>query len=255
MQDARATLRDELGLDPGQALQQLEKAILLQDPSLDLRRPVRAAPAAAAGARPRPARRHPSAQSAARANAYGADYCRACGAPLAADVSIETRKTVTVLFCDVVAYTELAGQLDPEALRHVMSRFFELAAGTIERHGGTVEKFIGDEVMAVFGVPVVREDDALRAVRAARRAARAGPGARDRARLRRTLEVRIGDQHRRGRRRRSLAGHGFVTGEPVAVGKRLEQSARRRARSCSASETHAPRRPRRRRDAARAAER
>ena len=72
-----------------------------------------------------------------------------------------------MLFCDVVAFTELAGRIDPEALRNVMSRFFDLAAAAIERHGGTVEKFIGDEVMAVFGVPAVREDDALRAVRAA----------------------------------------------------------------------------------------
>jgi class 3 adenylate cyclase len=79
----------------------------------------------------------------------------------------EGRKTVTVLFCDLVAYTELAGRLDPEALRHVMLRFFEQAGAVIEAHGGTVEKFVGDEIMAVFGVPVVHEDDVLRAVRAA----------------------------------------------------------------------------------------
>src|SRR5215467_14460985 len=79
----------------------------------------------------------------------------------------EGRKLVTVLFCDLVAYTQLAEQLDPEALRLLMSRFFERVVAVIEQHGGTVEKFIGDEVMAVFGVPVVHEDDALRAVRAA----------------------------------------------------------------------------------------
>src|SRR5207244_11086937 len=79
--------------------------------------------------------------------------------------TVEGRKTVTVLFCDLVAYTELAGRLDPEALRHLMLVFFERAAAAIEAHGGTVEKFVGDEVMAVFGVPVVHEDDALRAVR------------------------------------------------------------------------------------------
>jgi class 3 adenylate cyclase len=66
-----------------------------------------------------------------------------------------------------VAYTELAGRLDPEALRHLMLLFFERAATVIEGHGGTVEKFVGDEVMAVFGVPIVHEDDALRAVRVA----------------------------------------------------------------------------------------
>src|SRR2546430_2387648 len=83
--------------------------------------------------------------------------------------TVEGRKTVTVLFCDLVAYTELAGRLDPEALRHLMLVFFERAAAAIEAHGGTVEKFVGDEVMAVFGVPVVHEDDALRAMPARRR--------------------------------------------------------------------------------------
>jgi len=74
---------------------------------------------------------------------------------------------VTVLFCDVTGSTALGERIDPESLRNVMARYFETAKGAIERHGGTVEKFIGDAVMAVFGVPVVHEDDALRAVRAA----------------------------------------------------------------------------------------
>src|SRR3954470_13292783 len=76
------------------------------------------------------------------------------------------RRTVTVVFCDLVGSTELAAQLDPEAYRALMSGYFELARVAIERHGGTVEKFIGDAVMAVFGVPELHEDDALRAVRA-----------------------------------------------------------------------------------------
>ena len=67
----------------------------------------------------------------------------------------------------MVGSTALGERLDPEALRLVMSRWFALAEATLERHGGTVEKFIGDAVMAVFGVPLVHEDDALRAVRAA----------------------------------------------------------------------------------------
>ncbi len=74
---------------------------------------------------------------------------------------------VTVLFCDVTDSTALGGRLDPESLRRVMARYFEVMRGAIERHEGTVEKFIGDAVMAVFGVPVLHEDDALRALRAA----------------------------------------------------------------------------------------
>ena len=96
-----------------------------------------------------------------------ARFCDACGAALAAEPAREARKTVTVLFCDVTGSTALGEQIDPESLRRVMARYFEVAKDTIERHGGAVEKFIGDAVMAVFGVPTVHEDDALRAVRAA----------------------------------------------------------------------------------------
>ncbi len=78
------------------------------------------------------------------------------------------RRTVTVLFCDLVDSTRLATELDPEVYRGLISRYFDVARRPIERHGGTVEKFIGDAVMAVFGVPELHEDDALRAVRAAR---------------------------------------------------------------------------------------
>ena len=77
------------------------------------------------------------------------------------------RKTVTVLFCDVAGSTSLGERIDPETLRRVMLEYFDEMRAAIERHGGTVEKFIGDAVMAVFGVPTVHEDDALRAVRAA----------------------------------------------------------------------------------------
>jgi class 3 adenylate cyclase/tetratricopeptide (TPR) repeat protein len=79
----------------------------------------------------------------------------------------EQLKTITVLFADVTGSTHLEERLDPETVRRVMERYFELASRVITRHGGTVEKFIGDAVMAVFGIPVVHEDDALRAVRAA----------------------------------------------------------------------------------------
>src|SRR3954468_6258879 len=77
------------------------------------------------------------------------------------------RRTVTVLLCDLVGSTQLAETLDPEAYRTFLSRYFDLVREPIERHGGTLEKFIGDAVLAVFGVPELHEDDALRAVRAA----------------------------------------------------------------------------------------
>src|SRR3954452_2672298 len=93
-------------------------------------------------------------------------FCPECGAP-AGDEPREERKTVTVLFCDVVGSTALGERLDPESVRRVLGRFFETVRDVVERHGGSVEKFIGDAVMAVFGVPVLHEDDPLRAVRAA----------------------------------------------------------------------------------------
>jgi class 3 adenylate cyclase/tetratricopeptide (TPR) repeat protein len=95
-------------------------------------------------------------------------FCPACAAPLALPAAQhETRRTVTVVFCDVTGSTAMGERLDPESLRRVMSRYFDEMRAALERHGGTVEKFIGDAVMAVFGVPNVHEDDALRAVRAA----------------------------------------------------------------------------------------
>ena len=100
-----------------------------------------------------------------RLNADGARFCDACGARLPGS-SDAARKTVTVVFIDLAGSTALGERLDPETLRGVMSRYFATAQSAMERHGGTVEKFIGDAVMAVFGVPVVREDDAARAVRA-----------------------------------------------------------------------------------------
>ncbi len=96
------------------------------------------------------------------------------------------RKTVTVLFCDVTGFTSLGERVDPETMRRVMIRYFDEMRTVLERHGGTVEKFIGDAVMAIFGVPLVHEDDALRAVRAADEMRRAL------ARLNDELETRFG---------------------------------------------------------------
>src|SRR5918994_3936798 len=101
-------------------------------------------------------------------NVDRARFCSNCAQPLeTAEASPYVRKTVTVLFCDVTGSTSLGEQLDPESMRRVMLRYFDEMRTVLERHGGTVEKFIGDAVMAVFGVPTVHEDDALRAVRAA----------------------------------------------------------------------------------------
>ena len=101
-------------------------------------------------------------------NAEGAKFCSVCGERLgAAEAPAEVRKIVTIVFCDVTGSTELGEQLDPESMRKVMALYFDAMRKALERHGGSVEKFIGDAVMAVFGIPQLHEDDALRAVRAA----------------------------------------------------------------------------------------
>src|SRR3954470_11145031 len=105
--------------------------------------------------------------SCGRENDADARFCGACGAQLDdRPAELETRKVVTVVFTDVVDSTALGERLDPESLRRVMWRYFDAMQATLERYGGTVEKFIGDAIVAVFGVPAVHEDDALRAVRA-----------------------------------------------------------------------------------------
>ncbi len=107
-------------------------------------------------------------QSCGQESPDGFRFCPSCGAQLTeAHPPRQARKIVTALFCDVTGSTALGEQLDPEVLRGVMNRYFAEIRAVIERHGGTIEKFIGDAVMAVFGIPHVEEDDALRAVRAA----------------------------------------------------------------------------------------
>jgi class 3 adenylate cyclase/tetratricopeptide (TPR) repeat protein len=96
-------------------------------------------------------------------------FCRSCGAELgpAPPASSEARRIVTILFTDVTGFTSMGEGLDPESLRRIMARYFSEMRSVLERHGATIEKFIGDAIMAVFGSPISHEDDALRAVRAA----------------------------------------------------------------------------------------
>ncbi len=91
----------------------------------------------------------------------------ACTAPLGAAAPAGSRKTVTIVFSDLVGSTALGEALDSEALREVLDRYFDEMSACVERHGGIVEKYIGDAVMAVFGLPRAHEDDAMRALRAA----------------------------------------------------------------------------------------
>jgi class 3 adenylate cyclase len=106
--------------------------------------------------------------SCGQENPEGFRLCGMCGSPLAAEPEArEERKVVTVLFCDLVGSTAQAEGLDPEDVRALLSRYHSHVRAELERYGGTVEKFIGDAVMALFGAPVAHEDDPERAVRAA----------------------------------------------------------------------------------------
>ncbi len=155
-------------------------------------------------------------------------FCRGCGAPLGAAASgHELRKTVTVVFCDVTGSTALGERLDPEALRHVLGRYYSEMRLVLERHGGLVEKFIGDAVVAVFGVPLVHEDDALRAVRAAAEMResleRLNDGLEQESGVR--IGVRIGVNTGEVVAGDLGPGASFASGDAVNVAARLEQAA------------------------------
>ena len=140
-------------------------------------------------------------------------FCPHCGSPRSATGS-EHRKVVSLLFCDVVGSTALGETVDPETLRVMLARYFERMKAIVESHGGSVEKFIGDAVMAVFGVPAVHEDDALRACRAAVEMREAFPelGVEGRIGIN-TGEVVTGTEER------------LATGDAVNVAARLQQAA------------------------------
>jgi class 3 adenylate cyclase/predicted ATPase len=154
--------------------------------------------------------------------------CGFCGAALrVAAEQAEKRKLVTVVFSDLKGSTSLGEALDPEAVREVLSRYFDTMKAELLRHGGTIEKYIGDAIMAVFGLPVVHEDDALRAVRAAAGMRRAL------AQLNADLERRYGVQleNRTGVHSGEVVtgdatvAQRLVTGDVVNTAARLEQAA------------------------------
>jgi predicted ATPase/class 3 adenylate cyclase len=154
--------------------------------------------------------------------------CGFCGTPLAPALPPqEVRKTVTVVFSDLKGSTSLGEALDSESLREVMSRYFDEMREVLEHHGGTVEKYIGDAIMAVFGLPRIHEDDALRAVRSAYAMQQAL------AKLNGELQQRWGVQlaNRTGVNTGEVVagdpttGQRLVTGDTVNVAARLEQAA------------------------------
>jgi class 3 adenylate cyclase/tetratricopeptide (TPR) repeat protein len=162
-------------------------------------------------------------QQCGRENAEDARFCSACGARLdeAATAAREERKVVTVLFADLVGFTSKAERLDPEDVRATLSPYYARLREELERHGGTVEKFIGDAVMAVFGAPVAHEDDPERAVRAAL-------AIRDAMAEDERLQVRIAVTT--GEALVSLgasasAGEGMAAGDVVNTAARLQSSA------------------------------
>ncbi len=178
--------------------------------------------------------------SCGQENAPGAKFCSECGVGLlVATRPREERKVVTVLFADLVGFTAQAERLDPEDVRSVLAPYYARLRTELERFGGTVEKFIGDAVMALFGAPVAHEDDPERAVRAAL-------AIRDWAREESNIQVRIGvntgealDQPRRA----PDGGRGDGRGR------------RRQYRRPHASSSSDQRRPRRRDDVPRDRER
>ena len=189
-QETRRALVDELGLEPSRVLLDLEQSILRHEPDLDL--PAAAVTPPRRGVEPTPATLAPA---------------------------VPERKLATVLFVDLVGSTEL-GEQDPERTRALLERYYDAAAEAIETAGGTLEKFVGDAVLAAFGAPAGQEDHAERALHAAL-AVRARC-----AELFGTSEaVRIGVNTGEVVVGRPREGSSFVTGDAVNVAARLEQAA------------------------------
>src|SRR5918999_1888063 len=157
-----------------------------------------------------------------RENPDDARFCAGCATPLDQEPATrEERKVVTVLFCDLVGSTAQAERMDPEDVRALLSRYHERVRLDLERFGGTVEKFIGDAVMALFGAPVVHEDDPERAVRAAL-------AIRDAAQEEGGFQVRVGittGEALIALGARPQAGEGMASGDVVNTAARLQSAA------------------------------
>jgi DNA-binding SARP family transcriptional activator/tetratricopeptide (TPR) repeat protein len=198
-QAGRRALVDELGIEPGRSLRELEQAILRQDAELDLdeRPPLVSEPPPS----PRPQPREPVAR--------------------------EARKTVTAVSVRVAMSSEREGHLDPETLRRMTTRAFAEIDAAAQRHGGTVEVIAGDTVSVVFGLPLVHEDDALRAMRSADeiRARLSGLGDELMSERAAHMEVRIGVSTGEVATGGPLAAQLRATGEPLMVSSQLGQAA------------------------------
>jgi DNA-binding SARP family transcriptional activator/tetratricopeptide (TPR) repeat protein len=188
--EARETLVEGLGIEPSPELQRLEQAILRHDRELELS----SEPKVTAVPQPEP---------------------------------LERRKTVTILFTDIVDSTSLGARLDPEVMRSVMRRYYDTVRTIVERHGGTLEKFIGDAAIAVFGIPQLHEDDALRAVRTASelREALAGLNADLGRDHQLTIQIRTAINTGEVIAADTASGQQFAAGGAVNVAMRLQQSA------------------------------
>jgi DNA-binding SARP family transcriptional activator len=198
-QSARSALVDELGIEPGRQLRELHQAILNQDPLLELEL--------------HEAREEPESPLAATPP------------PEPEPLPREVRKVVTVLSAGVTSSTEAGERMDPEALRRVIGRGFAEIHGAVERHGGSVETTAADVITAVFGIPVVHEDDALRALRAAAEMRKQLAGLAEEMQSERSarMELRIGVSTGE-----VVTGGALLqpTGEPLIVAPRLAQQSR-----------------------------
>ena len=164
--------------------------------------------------------------SCGASNPDPARFCNACGGRLGAAEGSPRRRIVAALFCDLVGSTDLAERTDPEVLRRILDRYFGAMRASIERHGGTVEKFIGDAVVGAFGIPTSHEDDTLRAVRAALEMRRAADDLdRDLGGVDARIQVRIAIDAGETFADDSAAVEGRIAGDAFNTAARLQSEA------------------------------